>query len=119
VVFELRTADPMLDPRLFAIPELRSASLGMLVLFFGMFGLFYLNVSLLQYGRGSSTLRAGLAIIPLSIPLLAGARFVLLLVARRGSSVVLGAAFTTTGVGCSVSRRQSGSTTSSMRAGSC
>ncbi len=44
----------------------------MTVLFFGNFGLFYVNASLLQYGRGFSVLQAGLGIIPLTLPLLVG-----------------------------------------------
>lgn len=98
-VSELRAAHPMLDPRLFAIPALRSASLGMMVLFFGLFGLFYLNASLMQYGRGFSTLQTGFAVIPLSLPLLIGARFVPGLAARLGAPVTLGAAFVVTSVG--------------------
>ena len=42
----------------------------MLATFFGSFGLFYLNASLLQYGRGYTVLRTGTAILPLALPLL-------------------------------------------------
>ena len=96
---ELRSAKPLLDPRLFKIPGLRAASLGMLVAFLGMFGFFYLNASLLQYGRGFTVLQAGLGILPMAVPVLVIARFVPRLVTRFGERTVLGAAFLTIGGG--------------------
>ena len=86
VVTELRTEHPLLDPRLFRIPVLRAACLGMVVSFFGMFALFFVNASFLQYGKGFSVLQTGLAIIPLTVPLLAGARYVPALSARVGGA---------------------------------
>jgi hypothetical protein len=59
VLVELRHQQPMLDPRLFRIPAVTGASLGLLVTFFGSFGLFYLNASLLQYRYGYSVMQAG------------------------------------------------------------
>lgn len=93
VLVELRVAHPMLDPRLFRNPQLSSVSLGMTVVFFGNFGLFYVNASLLQYGRGFSVLQTGLGIIPLTVPLLVGTRYVPRLIARIGASATLAAAF--------------------------
>ncbi|MEV7400452.1 MFS transporter [Streptomyces sp. NPDC091267] len=96
---ELRAPHPMLDPRLFRSPALSSASLGMTLTFFGTFGLFYVNASLLQYGRGFSVLQAGLGIIPLTVPLLVGTRHVPGLVRRIGVPATLSAAFGLTGAG--------------------
>lgn len=96
---ELRVRQPLLDPRLFAVPALRAACLGMLVVFFGMFGFFFLNASLMQYGRGYSVLRTGLAVLPMTVPLLAGTRYVPALVARFGDRSVLAASFAVTGLG--------------------
>ncbi len=93
VLVELRVTHPLLDPRLFRAPLLASASLGMLVTWFGSFGLFYLNASLLQYGRGFTVLAAGLATLPLAIPILVGSRFIPQLVARIGIPVTLGVGF--------------------------
>ncbi|WP_420037618.1 MFS transporter [Streptomyces sp. cg28] len=92
-VVELRVAHPMLDPRLFRSPGLSSAGLGMTVVFFGNFGLFYVNASLLQYGRGFSVLQTGLGIIPLTVPLLVGTRYVPALTRRIGAPATLAAAF--------------------------
>lgn len=99
VVVELRVRHPLLDPRLFRIPLLSTVSLGMLVMFFGSFGLFYLNASLLQYGRGYSVLQAGLAIVPMTVPMLLVARYVPDLVRRVGIPATLSAAFLAIGVG--------------------
>ncbi|MFD9964554.1 MFS transporter [Amycolatopsis sp. NPDC058986] len=99
VVVELRVPHPMLDPRLFRIPLLRSAALGMLVMFFGNFGLFYVNASLLQYGRGYSVLQAGLGILPLPLPVLLGSRYVPDLAKRIGIPATLAAAFLAGAVG--------------------
>lgn len=99
VVDERRAAHPLLDPRLLGIPRLRAACLGMLVVFFGMFGLFFLNASLMQYVRGFSVLKAGLAVLPLVLPLLLGARWMPALTVRFGVARVLGAAFATVAAG--------------------
>ncbi len=93
ILIELRTAQPMLDPRLFRIPALSGAALGMLVTFFGSFGLFYLNASLLQYRYGYSVMQAGVAILPLALPMLLGARVVPRLAPRFGLTRILIAAF--------------------------
>ncbi|PRY39702.1 MFS transporter [Umezawaea tangerina] len=99
VVFELRATHPLLDPRLFRIPLLSSAAFGMSVMFFGSFGLFYVNASLLQYGRGYTVLQAGLGTLPLALPLLLVSRLVPDLVRRTGIPVVLTAAFAAIGTG--------------------
>ncbi|MFJ1888264.1 MULTISPECIES: MFS transporter [unclassified Streptomyces] len=96
---ELRVAHPMLDPRLFRSAALSSAALGMTITFFGSFGLFYVNASLLQYGRGFSVLRAGLGVIPLTVPLLVGTRYVPGLIRRISIPATLAAAFALTGAG--------------------
>ncbi|MFD9428724.1 MULTISPECIES: MFS transporter [unclassified Streptomyces] len=96
---ELRVPHPLLDPRLFRSPVLSSAALGMTITFFGSFGLFYVNASLLQYGRGFSVLEAGLGIIPLTVPLLVGTRYVPGLIRRFGIPATLSAAFALTSGG--------------------
>ncbi|GAA4231297.1 MFS transporter [Actinomadura meridiana] len=96
---EMRARHPLLDPRLFRIGGLRAACLGMLVAFFGMFGLFYLNASLLQYGRGFSVFEAGLGVIPMVVAPVVASRYVPALVGRVGRPVVLGAAFVAIGAG--------------------
>ncbi len=93
VLVELRVRHPLLDPRLFRIPLLTAASLGMFVTFFGSFGLFYVNASLLEYGRGFSALGTGFAILPMVLPLAIGARFGPALAKRIGFTLTLLFAF--------------------------
>jgi len=93
VVVALRINEPLLDPRLFRIPAVTGASLGLLVTFFGSFGLFYLNASLLQYVRGYSVLQAGVAILPLAVPLLLLSRRTPRPAQRLGIPATLTAAF--------------------------
>ncbi|MEV7551236.1 MFS transporter [Amycolatopsis sp. NPDC089917] len=96
---ELKAEHPLLDPRLFRVPALRSACLGMTAIFFGMFALFYVNASFLQYGKGFSVLATGLGIIPLTVPVILGARHVGELVRRAGVDATVAIAFVFCGCG--------------------
>ncbi len=96
---ELKVEHPLLDPRLFRVPALRSACLGMTAIFFGMFALFYVNASFLQYGKGFSVLLTGLGIIPMTIPVILGARHVGRLVQRVGVDATVALAFAFGGCG--------------------
>lgn len=93
VLTEMLAEHPLLDPRLFRIPALRAASLGMLSVFFGMFGFFFLNASLMQYGRGFTVLQAGLGVLPMTAPLVIGARQVPRLARMIGDRQVVALAF--------------------------
>ncbi|MEU6558164.1 MFS transporter [Nocardia nova] len=99
VVVESRVEHPLLDPRSFRIPALRSACLGMTAIFFGMFALFYVNASYLQYARGFGVLRTGLGILPLTIPVIVGTRYVGRLAARIGFAATVALAFGFVGCG--------------------
>lgn len=99
VLVELRVDHPMLDPRLFRSRTLSAAGAGMALTFFGNFGLFYVNASLLQYGHGFSVLQTGLGIIPMTVPLLVGTRYVPALIRRAGVPRTLSAAFSLTSAG--------------------
>ncbi|RSN22170.1 MFS transporter [Streptomyces sp. WAC 05977] len=96
---ELKAEHPLLDPRLFRVPALRSACLGMTAIFFGMFALFYVNASFLQYGKGFGVLLTGLGIIPLTVPVVLGARHVGKLVQRFGVGTIIAMAFAFCGGG--------------------
>ncbi len=96
---ELKVEHPLLDPRLFRLPALRSACLGMMAVFFGMFALFYVNASFLQYGKGFGVLRTGLGIIPLTVPIILGAKHVGRLSQRIGLDATTALAFVFVGGG--------------------
>ncbi|MBN6038296.1 MFS transporter [Amycolatopsis sp. 195334CR] len=99
VFVELRTEHPLLDPRLFRIAGLRSACLGMTTVFFGMFALFYVNASFLQYGKGFGVLGTGLGIIPLTVPLILGGPHAGRVARRIGLDATLVLAFACVGGG--------------------
>ncbi|MBV9795953.1 MAG: MFS transporter [Actinobacteria bacterium] len=67
VVYELRAAHPMLDPRLFRLPGVRAGSLGIVALFFALFGLFYINAQYLQDVKGYSAVLTGVCILPVAV----------------------------------------------------
>jgi predicted MFS family arabinose efflux permease len=96
---ELKVEHPLLDPRLFRIPRLRSACLGMTAVFFGMFAMFFVNASFLQYGKGFSVLQTGLGILPLTVPLILGGRHVGRLSHRVGLDATIAMAFLCVGGG--------------------
>ncbi|MBY8863477.1 MFS transporter [Nocardia sp. CA2R105] len=96
---ELRAEQPLLDPRLLRLPALRSACLGMTAVFFGLFALFYINASFLQYGKGFGVLRTGLGILPVTVPLILLARYVGRFAQRIGLEATIALAFVFVGGG--------------------
>ncbi|MBA9047684.1 MULTISPECIES: MFS transporter [Streptomyces] len=64
-VHALRAQGPLFDPRVFASPRLRAASLGTATSFFGLFSLFYVNSQYLQEVKGYGPAVTGMAIMPL------------------------------------------------------
>jgi len=67
---ELRRSQPMLDPRLFRLAGVRTGTIGILALFFALFGLFYVNAQYLQDVKGYSALLTGVAVLPLGVVML-------------------------------------------------
>ncbi len=70
VGWELRRDSPMLDPRYFRLAGFRSGSAVISALFFGMFGMFFLLTQYLQFVKGYSALRAGVATLPSAITMI-------------------------------------------------
>ncbi|MBL1098657.1 MFS transporter [Streptomyces sp. 205] len=66
VVYALRAAHPLIDPRVFTVPRLRAGVLGVALTFFGLFAVFFVNAQYLQYAKGYSPALTGLAIGPLA-----------------------------------------------------
>jgi MFS family permease len=87
--YELRRDKPLLDPRSFRLPALRTGVLGITTSFFAMFSLYFVNAQFLQYAKGFDPLITGLAILPATASLylssLASAR----LAERIGTKSVL------------------------------
>ena len=89
VARSLRVADPLLDPRVFAISKLRTGTFGVGAVFFGLFALFFVNAQYLQYAKGYSPLVTGFAILPLPIGMVAVSRRSVAIAARYGTRTVV------------------------------
>ncbi|MET9881857.1 MFS transporter [Streptomyces sp. NPDC006430] len=87
----LRAAHPLLDPRIFASRKLRAGALGIGAGFFGLFSLFFVNAQYLQYAKGFSPARTGLAIIPLTIGMAVVPKLGARLAERTGPRLPVGA----------------------------
>ena len=70
VWIELRTDEPLLDPRLFRHRGFATGSASLFLQFFAMFGFFFVSLQFLQLVLGYSTLEAALALLPMSIVIL-------------------------------------------------
>lgn len=99
VRYELRREHPLLDPRLFRLPKIRSGALGIGVTFFGMFALFFVNAQYLQYVKDFSPLATGLGILPLAAGMLLVSRRSLGLANRFGARSVVAAGMGSVTVG--------------------
>ncbi|MGZ4613603.1 MAG: MFS transporter, partial [Kineosporiaceae bacterium] len=75
VLWELRTPQPMFDPRLFRLRGFSAGTLTITVQFFAAFGFFFILMQYLQFVLGYSALKAAAALLPMP--------FVLLPLARR------------------------------------
>ncbi|MHA3023568.1 MFS transporter [Mycobacterium sp. BMJ-28] len=69
-VVELRSSHPLLDVRLFRVPEFGTGAAAITALFMTMFGFFFLEMQFIQLVLGYSALGTALALSPLAVPLL-------------------------------------------------
>jgi len=67
---ELRTDEPLLDPRLFSHRGFATGSVSLFLQFFAMFGFFFVSLQFLQLVLGYGTFEAALALLPMSIVIL-------------------------------------------------
>lgn len=70
VWWERRSSHPMLDLQLFRDRRFSVASVGIAMVFFAMFGTFFLSTQLFQLVHGLSPLEAGLMLLPMSLTLM-------------------------------------------------
>ena len=97
--YESRVAHPMLDPRLFRLPAVRSGVLGIVALFFALFGLFYINAQYLQDVKGYSPLLSGVCILPIAIAMPYASARGASLAARIGTRITIVAGMLAVAVG--------------------
>jgi EmrB/QacA subfamily drug resistance transporter len=88
---ELRTAEPLLDVRVFTIPRFSGGALSIAVAFFCLFGFIFLITQYFQFVKGYSTLSAGVHTLPFAIVAAIFTPLAAILALRVGSRVVVGA----------------------------
>ena len=89
ISYALRAEHPLLDPRIFTITKLRTGTIGVGAVFFGLFALFFVNAQYLQYAKGYSPLVTGVAILPLPIAVIFISRRSVALARRIGTRTVV------------------------------
>ena len=99
VLWELRSANPMLDPRYFRIPRFAIGSLTVTLMFFTMFSMFFIGSQWLQYVKDYTPLATGFATMPFALAMVAaaprGPRLAARITARK--TIALGMALTAVG----------------------
>ncbi|MEI6624304.1 MAG: MFS transporter [Actinomycetes bacterium] len=84
VLWELRQAAPLLDPRLFRLRGFGTGTASNMVQFFSAFGFFFIALQYLQFVIGLSPLKAALAMLPMAIVVIPLARNAPAISARFG-----------------------------------
>ncbi len=97
--WELHTDQPMLNLRYFKNPRLSVASGGIMLVFFAMFGMFFLITQFFQLVLGYSPLSAGVRQVPVALALVLVAPNSARLVARFGAKYVVAAGMALVGTG--------------------
>jgi EmrB/QacA subfamily drug resistance transporter len=98
-IWESYYKSPMLDTSFFRNPRFTAASMGIMLLFFAMFGSIFLLTQYLQFVMGFSALKAGTALLPMALTMLVVAPSSARIVERVGTKVVVGSGLAIAGVG--------------------
>ncbi len=99
VWWELRADEPMLDLGYFRNPRFAAATTAISLVFFAMFGSYFLWTQYLQFVHGYTPLSAGLRIVPWALAYLLSATQSAKLVERFGQRIVVASGLTITGIG--------------------
>src|SRR5437870_8680301 len=97
--WELRSSHPMLDLRFFRNPQFSSACATINMVFFAMFGTFFLLTQYLQLVLGYSALEAGTRTLPMALTMMISAPMSARLVERFGSRKVVSSGLLIVAVG--------------------
>jgi EmrB/QacA subfamily drug resistance transporter len=89
VAWELRTASPMLDVRLFRVRRFTGASVSIALVFFSLFGAIYFLTTYLQSVMDYGALDAGLRVTPVALGLVLGGPLSAKLAGRLGTRNVV------------------------------
>ncbi len=87
---ELRTAEPLLDVRVFTIPRFSSGAVSIAVAFFCLFGFIFLVTQYFQFVKGYSTLSAGVHTLPFAVVAAVATPLAAVVALRVGTRLVVG-----------------------------
>jgi len=102
VAWELKAKEPMLDLRFFKNPRFTAAASAISLVFFAMFGSYFLFTQYLQFVHGYDPLSAGVRILPWALAYLVSATQSAKLVERFGQRFVVSSGLTIAGLGIAV-----------------
>ena len=108
VLWELRAKEPMLDLGYFRNPRFTAATAAITLVFFAMFGSYFLFTQYLQFVHGYTPLSAGVRILPWALAYLISATQSAKLVERFGQRRVVASGLTIAGIGIVILATTSG-----------
>ena len=97
--WELRTEHPMLDLRFFQRPGFTGGSLAISLVFFGMFGMFFLLTQYLQLVKGYTALQAGVRTLPFAFTMMVVAPMSARIAERIGARATVSLGLLVAGIG--------------------
>jgi MFS family permease len=102
VFWELKAKEPMLDLRFFKNPRFTAATTAITLVFFAMFGSYFLFTQYLQFVHGYDPLSAGIRILPWALAYLISATQSAKLVEKFGQRAVVASGLTIAGLGIAI-----------------
>jgi EmrB/QacA subfamily drug resistance transporter len=102
VAWELKAEEPMLDLGYFRNPRFAAATTAITLVFFAMFGSYFLFTQYLQFVHGYDPLSAGIRILPWALAYLISATQSAKLVERFGQRLVVASGLTIAGLGVAI-----------------
>ncbi|HVF76401.1 MAG TPA: MFS transporter [Acidimicrobiales bacterium] len=97
--WELRSRAPMLDLRYFRRPGFSGGSIAISMMFFGLFGMFFILTQYMQLVRGYGPLETGVRTLPFALTLMVAAPSSARLAERFGSKAVVSTGMVVTALG--------------------
>jgi EmrB/QacA subfamily drug resistance transporter len=102
VGWQLKAKEPMLDLRFFRNPRFTAATTAITLVFFAMFGSYFLFTQYLQFVHGYNPLSAGVRILPWALAYMASATQSAKLVERFGQRLVVSSGLMIAGTGLAI-----------------
>jgi EmrB/QacA subfamily drug resistance transporter len=108
VAWELRCKEPMLDLRFFRNPRFTAATTAITLVFFAMFGSYFIFTQYLQFVHGYDPLSAGIRMVPWALAYMVSATQSAKLVERFGQRFVVSTGLVVAGAGLAILATTSG-----------